>query len=189
MHDPLTVAYTIRNPFIRPHVHSDGWKWRPPLVTIWHRDPEKGEGGDDSCDWSGRRRPLNERERALWDALDELFHTLGNPPYYPDVRLYGEEPHGEDASRQGPVKHAQRAMYAWRRRGRRIHPRWHVHHWRIQVHPWQHARRWLFDRCSGCGSRFSWGYAPNSLQWGGGGPLYHRECTPLPMPATEGSES
>lgn len=33
--------------------------------------------------------------------------------------------------------------------------KFHVHHWRLQVHPWQALRRWLFTRCEFCGERFS----------------------------------
>lgn len=36
----------------------------------------------------------------------------------------------------------------------RIPPKWHVHHWRIQIHPLQALRRRLFDRCELCGKRF-----------------------------------
>lgn len=65
------------------------------------------------------------------------------------------------------------------------HPRWHVHHWRVQVHAIQAFKRWAFSRCAGCGGRFSWGYAPTSYQWDGGGPrwfrgevgVYHHACT------------
>ena len=35
------------------------------------------------------------------------------------------------------------------------HPRWHIHHWKLQIHPWQHFTRWAFSRCAGCGKRFS----------------------------------
>src|SRR5690606_35999890 len=123
------VAFTIRLPFGGRRSPIDGWRFRPALVTIWHRDPEKGEGGDDSCDWAGRRRPLNARERALWLALDDLFHRLGNPPFYPDPRLYGDYVEGEQGRvRTGLVPEAQRAVWAWQRRVRfRWHPRWHVH--------------------------------------------------------------
>jgi len=40
------------------------------------------------------------------------------------------------------------------------HPRFHVHHWKIQIHPLQQMRRFLFDRCEVCGQRFPWGYSP-----------------------------
>lgn len=69
------------------------------------------------------------------------------------------------------------------------HPRWHVHHWRIQFHPWQTFRRWAFSRCAGCGKRFPWGYSPVSHQWDSERPkmfcseigVYHSECSGMTM--------
>lgn len=66
------------------------------------------------------------------------------------------------------------------------HPRWHVWHWKIQIHPVQKFKRWAFSRCAKCGQRFSWGYAPTTGQWSGGGArwfrseahVYHRNCYP-----------
>lgn len=40
MHDPMTLAFQVRNPFKRYST----------LVEIWHVDPEK-DGSDDSCGW------------------------------------------------------------------------------------------------------------------------------------------
>lgn len=57
------------------------------------------------------------------------------------------------------------------------HPKWHVWHWRIQVHPLQSFKRWAFSRCAGCGSRFTYGYAPVAGQWDGGGPTWHGEAS------------
>lgn len=54
------------------------------------------------------------------------------------------------------------------------HPRWHVRHWRLQIHFMQALRRWLFDRCATCGGRFAWGYCPTS-DWNGTR-LWHSEC-------------
>lgn len=64
------------------------------------------------------------------------------------------------------------------------HPRWHVRHWKFQVHSIQALKRWLFSRCEGCGRRFAWGYSPTSVIWDGTGPrwfrgengIYHHEC-------------
>lgn len=64
------------------------------------------------------------------------------------------------------------------------HPRWHFWHWHIQIHPWQKLRRWVFDRCAGCGKRFSWGYSPTGFSWDRAKPrwfrsaddVYHSEC-------------
>jgi hypothetical protein len=125
VHDP--VAFTIRNPFLPRS------RWgRRPLLTIRHRDPERG-GDDDSCDWFGRRRRLGVREAALEAAWLDLAHVLATAPFYPDARLYGAEPHAPHNS--APLHVMGRAFYAWRRRGRRRwHPRWHVHHWRLRWH-------------------------------------------------------
>lgn len=64
------------------------------------------------------------------------------------------------------------------------HPRWHFWHWRIQVHPWQQFRRWLFSRCSHCGKRFAYGESPTSFGWhspptpwfGSEVGVYHGDC-------------
>lgn len=49
------------------------------------------------------------------------------------------------------------------------HPRWHIHHWRFQVHPWQRVKRAL-ERCRTCGERFGWNASGSIVQDGG-----HRE--------------
>jgi hypothetical protein len=192
MHDPSSVAFEIRYPwraYSRAHREAHPKSeftqtYRRSFITIWHEDPET-DGSDDSCDWFGSRRPLNPRERALYEAMDDLFHKLGNTPYYPDPKLWGKEPHGEDPSGWGVVTNAQRAMYAWRRRSSfRWHPRWHFWHWRIQVHPYQQARRWLLTRCCKCGGRFAYGESPVTGSWDSKPPrlfrgeqgLWHMDC-------------
>lgn len=63
------------------------------------------------------------------------------------------------------------------------HPKWHVHHWRLQFMPLFHLKRFLFSRCAKCGKRFPWVYAPISCM-GDTGPrwfkgekgIYHHEC-------------
>lgn len=59
------------------------------------------------------------------------------------------------------------------------HPRWHVHHWSFQVHPLQQLRRYLFDRCSGCGKGFAYGESPVSngaSRESGQQKLWHMNC-------------
>jgi hypothetical protein len=66
------------------------------------------------------------------------------------------------------------------------HPKWHVWHWKIQIHAVQSFKRWAFSRCNGCGRGFSWGYSPTSTSWSGTGPrwfrrephVYHSDCCP-----------
>ena len=142
MHDPMTVAFEIRRPWpTRSRLFSSRRHW-PPWVTIWHVDPERG-GSDDSCDWFGSRRT---REDGWWPAdLDGL------------TRL-------SPAAREA----VDFVWFHWRAKLGRPwwrHPKWHLHHWSIQVHPWQAFRRWLFTRCAECGQRMPWGYSPVTDHW------------------------
>lgn len=54
------------------------------------------------------------------------------------------------------------------------HPRWHVWHWRLQIHPLQKLRRRLFDRCVHCGRPFGWNESPTG-NWDGD-KLWHSGC-------------
>ncbi len=174
VHDPMTVVFQIRYPW--PWPRQNWGRERAPretVVTIWHVDPET-DGTNDSCDWFGRRLSPAERVEAhdLWtNAVDNL-------------RSYLEGMHEADRAMllEAQWRHARRFYRPrpwWR------HPRWHVHHWQVQVHPIQALQRWLFSRCAACGQRFSWGYSPVSFSWGGDGPrwfrgergVYHHDCT------------
>lgn len=69
MHDPLTLAFDIKAP----------WKvrgYRPSLLVIWHRDPEK-DGSDDSCGWSFPKLTQAQRTRIR----DFAWHE-GQDPYF-----------------------------------------------------------------------------------------------------------
>lgn len=52
------------------------------------------------------------------------------------------------------------------------HPRWHVHHWKVNFNIARNLRRMLIDKCSTCGKRLGWNYCPVSS----GGHLHHGEC-------------
>jgi hypothetical protein len=54
------------------------------------------------------------------------------------------------------------------------HPRWHVRHFKFQVHFVQAFKRWRWSRCALCGLRFKWGESPVSHQWHGTGPLWFK---------------
>lgn len=64
------------------------------------------------------------------------------------------------------------------------HPRWHVHHWKVNVIPVRNFKRWAFSRCCKCGGRFPYNYAPVSTSWYGTGPrwfrseegIHHHDC-------------
>lgn len=172
MHDPMTVAFEIKSPFVSGEFN--GWKYYAPLVTIWHCDPERG-GDDDSCDWFFHARSLKPSDKALAARLiendvDNLRHWF------------------TDCRDQREMIHRVECIFAALRRRERPwwrHPRWHVWHWKFQVHPWQAFRRWLLTRCALCGKPFKFGESPVSHSWHtpplrflrGEFGLYHSGCS------------
>lgn len=53
------------------------------------------------------------------------------------------------------------------------HPKFHINHWKIQIHPVQKFKRWAFSRCGKCNQRFKWG---ESVYSSGGKTIYHFVC-------------
>lgn len=185
MHDPMSVAFEIRYPW-RAYTKAERaarpdseftQTYRAAFITVWHVDPER-RGDDDSCDWFNRKGELTEKERAVADARMDMETIMGNSPHYPDSREY---------KRWKPLDVALHNLL-WkpsRTHWWQVHPRWHVWHWRIQVRPWQDARRWLLTRCCKCGGKFLYGESPVSGSWDSKPPrwfrgeegLYHTDCS------------
>jgi hypothetical protein len=55
--------------------------------------------------------------------------------------------------------------------------RWHVRHWRIQVHLAQRIHQWLTHRCDGCGRRF--GYREDRYSYMSTDKVWHDPCMSL----------
>lgn len=53
------------------------------------------------------------------------------------------------------------------------HPKWHIHHWKIQIHFAQNFKRWAFSRCCKCGGMFRWGEFPTG-HWNSTGPRWFK---------------
>lgn len=96
MHDPLTLAFEIPNPFARHYdpaarkrgdLFAGAWSRRDPLVTIWHKDPWKGS--EDSCDWHGfhgawrwdERCEAVARDMASWDGTQHGMRLFAHPAF------------------------------------------------------------------------------------------------------------
>lgn len=157
MHDPMTVAFEIRYPWVSRRNRNSTSKflrtYRDSFITIWHVDPEK-DGSDDSCDWFYSR--LGHKEQAIVSRL------LDNP----DDNLRGYFTSSDDDHVRWLVgRIVQNTSRTLRPRPWWQHPHWHIWHWRFQVHPYQKARRWLFTRCATCGGRFGWNESPCALGW------------------------
>jgi hypothetical protein len=167
--DPLTVALEIKYPW---RGRKSEWfpnGYRSTFITIWHKDPCK-DGSDDSCDWFGGKRKLNDREKALLHAIRNMEPILDNRPFYPEHEAHLR------------FQEVSRAKWEWlKRAGPRIHPRWHVWHWRIQIHPLQQFMRWAFDRCEVCRGRFRWNESVMSYQGG----IAHMDCRGVRLAAPD----
>lgn len=53
------------------------------------------------------------------------------------------------------------------------HPRWHIHHWKIQFHPWEQFKRRYLDKCCVCGKR---GFKSSPMSDWDGTKRWHQEC-------------
>ncbi len=60
------------------------------------------------------------------------------------------------------------------------HPRWHIHHWRIQFRPWHNLKRRYWDKCCVCGKR---GFASSAMCDWYGKRIWHQECDRSSKPA------
>ena len=159
MHDPMTVAFSIRRP----------WPGRPRPVK------------------SGPRWRFRFHHRPWWDPSDWYSHwrIAGREVYFPSLlTVWHVEPGGADSGDVCPQ------YVRWQDEGGKWHGKglngwkWHVHHWRLQVHPLQYWRRRLLTRCEECGRKGS----PNHSHqwdrergpwWKGERGLYHPECSSL----------
>lgn len=195
MHDPSTVAFEIRWPIEITIWHEDpqtdgtddscGW-FKPKYTEEQRRkvlqDAECHASSlqgifkvwDDSnrleiiydiyrlAKWNLYRQRLNAKDYQ--EILDLALNTWDN------IKVHGpasQEEYDRMILNMGRIIMGNRRPW-WR------HPRWHIHHWRIQVHCIQRLKRWLFSRCEACGGRFAWGEHPITNRWHGTGPLWFR---------------
>ena len=77
-------------------------------------------------------------------------------------QIYGKE------KKEQRIKEMASCVYGWVIRADLPwyrYTRWHVHHWKIQIHPLQKLRRWLLSRCSQCGKGFKWNESVCAHGW------------------------
>lgn len=229
MHSPETVAFEIKNPFVKADKHG----YRPSLITIWHIDPET-DGSDDSCGWFMRCRHI---DKALVEKVRRMFESQFKHNYWFDAQ--GRPRFSTMGIALEMYSHAAWEVFMWKNNGnptnrarrqrdrfmrkhlaailsfaenpvdslynsinmtygvekqedriehfvsvvlsdimRKIrpwyqHPKWHIHHWEIQFHPWQQLKRRYWDKCSVCGKR---GFKSTPFGDWSGTRLWHQEC-------------
>jgi hypothetical protein len=101
---------------------------------------------------------------SLFNSITRKFEEGCKEEYTPQAR--------EDRIRSmaGVVySYIERDLRPWYK-----HPRWHIHHWKIQIHPLPKISRFLFDRCCICGKRF--GYRESPIGNWEGNKIWHSKC-------------
>jgi hypothetical protein len=125
---------------------------------------------------------LAKRNGTRWQLRGPYFVVAGHGLYWPCmVTVWHREPGGHD-SLTVCGRRTQRPDGTWHQ------PRtwrFHVHHWRVQVIPFQKARRRLLTRCAECGGRSTkarpisigtWG-RERGPWWRGETGMRHMNCT------------
>jgi len=120
------------------------------------------------------RRTDNFMKRHLYDILSFAENSTDSM-HDGIVQRYGPEEKQERVNRTAEMVYG--CILRWSQPWYR-HPRWHVWHWRIQVHPWQQFRRRFLDRCSHCGRRFAKN-EPVIGTWSGDA-IFHQTCDRQP---------
>ena len=96
----------------------------------------------------------NRKRQSKWmkENLYEILHFAENPvdSLKDDILGTFRIGTGEEWNRDDSLNSYASCIYGWILRSTRKwyqHPRWHVLHWNIQIHPLQHLKRRYWDKC------------------------------------------
>lgn len=118
-------------------------------------------------------RAHRQYKRFMHKYIFDFLHFAENPTdsLYNAINMtYGVEKKEERISHFVSIVVADimRKLRPWYK-----HPRWHIHHWKIQFHPWHKFRRRYFDKCCICGKR---GFKSAPMSDWDGTKRWHQEC-------------
>ncbi|WP_213452873.1 hypothetical protein [Rhizomonospora bruguierae] len=184
MHDPMAVAFEIRQPWPQRSTMHDAKPGKPRWQIRYHH----------TCgDHCGSDRAKHEASNPFpwWrpGSYSAFWVLAGRGWYWPSlITIWHVEPGGHDSGevckhyeriRQPDGTWTSRVLRGWR---------WHAWHWRFQIHPFQHWRRRLLTRCEWCGGRSRKGDAVNVSNggsrergrwWRGEPGLLHIDCSAI----------
>lgn len=114
------------------------------------------------------------KQGVRWQFRGAFTVFAGRGLYWPGmITVWHRDPSGYDST-TCPI-----GGRAWR---------FHAHHWRIQILPFQHLRRRTLTRCAWCGGRsikgdqvnvsHAWD-SPHARWWQGEPGLFHRDCSAI----------
>lgn len=170
MHDPLTVAFTIPN-----------------LLKL-RRQKE--------YDYDPKGGSVLKKYRWHWFGT-HAFVVWGKAfGFHPLITVWHREPGGKDSGEVCKHYYSLHTKHEWAPDGEVGKPLYehfiiwtwklHVHHWRLQIHPYQNFRRRVLTRCAWCGGRsvkgdpvnisHQWD-SPKKPWWQGEKGLFHHDCS------------
>jgi hypothetical protein len=130
-----------------PHFSVSGLTLEMFSTTSWIIHMELYGGGHFS------KKASRKHDAFMRKHLYDILHFAENPTdslHNSITMKYGVEKPEERISHFVSVitAYIMRKLRPWYK-----HPRWHIHHWSIQIPIWQRFRRRWFDKCSQCGKR------------------------------------
>lgn len=148
------------------------------FFVIWEQEYVRNGGDGGKC----------------WGVASKFVNS-----HYGDIAIFAEnttdsmndsirQVFGSDGSREERIRSIAGIVYAWVARLQRPwyrHPKWHIHHWSIQIHPLDKLKAWLFNHCCVCGKGFGWNESSVTNSWNAQKPrwfwkgkpgIYHYEC-------------
>lgn len=124
--------------------------------------------------WPQRRKGKQANDKRWSIGRSPFWNIAGVEYYWPGfITVWHVEPSGFDSNHDCPYSSN------WQ---------WHIHHWKIQIHPLQNLRRWALTRCEWCKGRSRKGdYVNISHQWDrdktpwwkGERGLFHSDCSSI----------
>lgn len=119
------------------------------------------------------RKARRRYKKFMHKHLFDILHFAENPTdsLYDGINMtYGVEKKEERINHFVSVvlSDIMRKLRPWYK-----HPRWHIHHWRIQFHPWQKLKRRYWDKCCICGKR---GFKESAIGDWDCTKIWHQEC-------------
>lgn len=122
----------------------------------------------------------NRKKQKKWmnNNLYDILHFAENPidSLKNDIRGTFRIGCDEPWRRDEALNSYASIIYGWLLRKNRKwwqHPKWHIHHWRIQFHPWQSLKRRYWDKCCVCGKR---GFKEPAIGNWDGDKIWHQSC-------------
>lgn len=103
---------------------------------------------------------------SMFDGITMKFGSDWTGDAFKDAHRRKERIHGMASTIYGWILREEQPWYR--------HPRWHVHHWRLQVPFLQQLWRWLFVRCAKCRKGFRFGEGAIG-SWSGKS-IWHDHC-------------